>query len=229
MNIYLKSSHNNQELDKSSSFIGGKPLLPNNIVVPECKLCGQEQTFFLQIAFPESHKWFEQSLAIFSCTSCADENYLIPEMLSIELYNANIPSGFLESYQRNFSLLVFDTNTCVIKQGYVEKIKYKPAYLSFNDEQDILLGKMNNTPNWLIEDESPNKYDDKYEFNFLFQLNSGLEFNLVDNAPRQIEIDIMGMPSDSPYKYYQLFIGNELYLFGVEDYKQLLVYAITQI
>ncbi|KRG16934.1 hypothetical protein ACA29_02470 [Lederbergia galactosidilytica] len=39
------------------SFIGGQPRIPENLDIPSCSLCGSEQTFFFQIAFPEGHSW----------------------------------------------------------------------------------------------------------------------------------------------------------------------------
>jgi hypothetical protein len=77
------------------SFIGGKPCLPSDKTVPVCKLCGAEQTFFYQVAFPKGHIWENTSMAVFFCTSCVDENYLIPKMIDDVLLDANIKKGFL--------------------------------------------------------------------------------------------------------------------------------------
>ena len=219
----------NQKIDKLDSFIGGIPYLPNNIEIPKCKLCQCEQTFFFQITFPEVHKWFGKTFAVFNCTSCVEEDFLIPEMLDNELYNINIPEGFLESYQKNFSFIVFETKLGIQKCDYMEKIKYQPIFISSHDEENTLFGKMSKNPDWLLEDESPSKYDGLYNMSFLFQLNHSIEFYIIETAPRQVELDLAGNPCDSPYEYYQLFLGSEIYFFGVENYKSPLVYAITQI
>lgn len=102
----LKLDQSNQKQNESDlSFIGGQPCIPPSIEMPVCELCGAEQTFFFQVAFPEGHVWQGLSMAVFACTSCAHEEYLIPEMLQGALPNADIPEGFLDSYQRNFKII----------------------------------------------------------------------------------------------------------------------------
>ena len=60
---------------------------------------------------------------------------------------------------------------------------------------------------------------------YIFQ---GYQFETVKGAPSQIEIGLFGDPEPSDLPYYQLFIGNEIYLFS-NKYDRSLMYAITQV
>lgn len=108
------------------SFTGGYPKLPKELEIPTCQLCGKEQAFHFQLAFPEDHSWSGRSLALFSCISCSRENRLIPEMLKLGLKGAHIPKGFLDRYQKNFRVLVFPTEEGTIRTDYTPKLVWKP-------------------------------------------------------------------------------------------------------
>lgn len=211
-----------------SSFIGGLPALPTDFQIPRCKLCGSEQTFFFQLEFPAGHVWSGVSLAVFSCTSCADENSLISEMLTCQMPGADIPLGFLDSYQTTFRFLVFRRDSAQLVKSYKKKIAFKRIRL---DPMDLHseVGQVGGTPAWILENEFPKSYDSQIPMEFLLQLRSGLKFPTLSSAAPQIELDISGRPKPSPEPFYQLFLGNELYLFGTVGLSTRLVYAITQV
>ena len=213
------------------SFIGGKPCIPEGEQIPICELCGLQQSFMLQIAFPSEHVWKGFSLAIFSCTSCADENHFIPKMLDGQLKNADIPKGFLNNYQKNFQFIVFPTGKGVVKDNYKEKVKFQAIELKHSGDPLLPGNKIGGEPNWLLEDEAPATYDKTYSMHFLMQLQSNFKFDLVEDAPKQIELDLMGDQAPSPFNHYVLFIGNAIYLFGTspDGIDPPLVYAITQV
>ena len=210
-----------------NSFIGGQPKLPGNVNIPRCKLCGNEQTFFFQIAFPFGNPWAGTSVAIFSCTSCADENYLIPEMLNGPLHGINIPHSFLINYQRNFCFEVFETNTGQIQRGYIEKVAFHELRLVPGEFQNSI-GYVGGSPNWILGDESPAFYNSTIPMIFLFQLPLGIRFEKIPNAPPQTEIGLTRKPESSPDNFYELFLGNALYFFGTLDNSNKLVYVVTQ-
>ncbi len=211
------------------NFIGGYPSLPENIALPVCSLCGSEQTFFFQIAFSKNHCWEGHSLSAFLCTCCADENYLIPEMLKVELKDADIPAGFLEKYQINFRFLVFPTESGSIRTDYAPKVKFQPLSVKksiFSLKNDI---KIDSKPTWLSGDESPLSYNSTGKMIFLCQIPPNYRFELVTGAPSQITLDLGGNSTESVHRYYEYFIGNSVYLFGTENPKHHLVYVITQV
>jgi hypothetical protein len=214
-----------QRVDQQS-FIGGKPKLPPSASIPSCELCGSTLTFMFQIAFPDGENWSGRTLALFLCAACADENYLIPEMLSSGLRDADIPKGFLTDYQRNFAFLVFPSDEGTILTSYVEAVAYSEIEMHKGDALGTF-GKLGGPPNWVLEDESPATYAGTSRLLFLLQLAPDLHFETVSSARPQIELDLTGQPVTSPLGYYQLFLGNALYLFGTDGCEPL-VYAITQ-
>jgi hypothetical protein len=156
-----------------SSFVGGRPALPAGQEIPTCTLCKSKQTFFLQLAFPKGHPWGEQTLAIFACTQCANEEYLIPELLP-ELKSAKIPRGFLDSYQRNFRFLVFPTRDGTMHSQYKPRVAFRRLELT-RAANAAKANKAGGEPNWVMEDESPNDYQGK-PMVFLMQLLPGWKF-----------------------------------------------------
>jgi hypothetical protein len=213
--------------DSDESFIGGLPKIPPTQELPKCKTCDAAQAFMFQVAFPEDHEWCGCSLAVFACVSCADETTLIPEMLKGRLKEAVIPESFLHLYQRNFALLTFETSCGELRKQYRAKVAFQRLTTSL--ERTKAIGKIGGAPEWLLEDESPKTYKNDIPMAFLMELYQGMQFDILDSAPHQIEIRIEGTPQRSTATYYQLFIGNHLYLFGTTTQSEHLVYAITQI
>jgi hypothetical protein len=215
--------------DIEDSFIGGMPRIPPNEIIPRCKLCGVEESFFFQVAMPKKNIWEGLSLAVFACTSCANANHLIPQMLLGPLGAVKIPEGFLESYQINFRFLVFETKSAIKRKDYQEKIKFKRLCMEKIVDLNLDKNKIGGNPNWLLEDESPESYNDQTSMFFLLQILQGFQFEIIKSAPKQIELGLSGFPEPSPLNYYQLFNGNKIFLFGTENRTKPLVYAITQV
>lgn len=210
------------------SFIGGHPIIPKYIKIPVCELCGYEQTFYFQISFPESHNWFNKTMSIFACTSCANEDYLIPEMINQPLYNVVIPEGFMKHYQKNFSIMTFNTSDIVMRLDYQPKLVYKRIELIHVDDKDIVEHKIGGNPNWLLEDESPESYNKSNPMFFIMQLLEDYKFEKLDSAPPQVKLGLSGEMKPSKHNYYELFIANNIYFFGtLKDEPE--VYIITQI
>jgi len=86
----------------------------------------------------------------------------------------------------------------------------------------------------LLEDESPACYADDIELAFLGQLTQrSIEddrFELLPDAPGQMFKDYFGTQSirRSDDRYYKLFIGNEIYLFGTVGLPTALIYCVVQ-
>jgi len=229
MNVsYLLKAIEAPQSDSDDSFIGGKPKLPPEQSIPVCGLCNAPQTFYFQVGFPSDNTWAGLSLATFACTSCADKKQLIPAMLKVKLPGADIPEGFLESYQVNFRFLVFETAKAVLHAAYKEKVAFRRLDLEPANPK-VEGNKIGGSPTWLQEDESPKTYAGKVPMFFLLQIERGFQFPTVPGAPPQIKIGLSGNPQPANYAYYKLFITNATYLFGTEDRAQPLVYALTQV
>lgn len=227
--LIVPSKRDLEQIGSEDSFIGGKPKLSTSNRIPTCALCEAEQTFFFQIALPETNPWRGLSLAVFSCTACADREHLIPEMLAVPLRGAEIPEHFLETYQTNFRFLVFETASARVRDDYRSKIKFTPLSLEPSPNPSIGDNKIGGKPNWLLEDESPSRYAGTVPMFFLLQLRSECKFQLLEGAPSQIELALDRTPQPSSLDYYQLFIGNALFLFGTDAPQKRFVYAITQV
>ncbi len=220
---YLKS----KQIVEHNSFIGGKPKIPLEKMIPNCSLCGSSQTFMFQVAFPDKSCWEGKSLAMFFCTSCADEDYFIPEMLNSKLKNVDIPLNFLTKYQKNFSFITFSTEQGILKQDYEEKVKFH--MLEIEPSTTIgNFGKIEGEPDWILEDESPKSYNSIYEMYFLFEIIPNFQFPICQSAPKQIELNLSGEPEQSRLDYYELFLGNGIYFFGTKT-EEPLIYTLTQV
>lgn len=214
-----------EQKESESSFVGGVPVLPKGWSVPSCELCSRDQTFFVLLTFPEGHAWAGQSVAMFACTSCADESFLIPEMLAVPLLGADVPGDFVDAYQRNFRFLVFPRNDAQMVSGYDERIAFRA--LEFTDVLGGSIGQVGGTPRWVMGDESPQSVAGGAA-TFLFQLFPGVEFEVTSSAPPQVELGLDGTPEPSPDRVYRLFLSNALYLWGGKDPAGG-VYALTQV
>jgi len=223
LNIYSKPS----SATKGRSYIGGSPLLPKDFQWPSCELCGADLEFFFQIELPKPHPLAGKLISVFFCVDCVDEDYLIPEMLPDIRRGHSVPDGFLDAYQRNFRVLVFDSNEELFKSNKTSSIV--PRRLEINNAGDgDAFGQIGTKPLWLTQDESPSHYGDNTKFSFLFQLSSGLVFRVFEDAKRQIELNLKGQPEPSQEDYYQLFLGNETYFWGTIS-NPCKIYVITQI
>ena len=203
--------------------------MPKGEDIPRCKLCGAEESFFFQVAIPDGGVWGGLSLAVFACTSCVDKNQLIPEMLPGPLNDVDISDGFLESYQINFRFLIFETISGKLSEKYLERIAFKPFLLQKVNDPNVDEDKIGGNPNWLLGDESPKSYGGKTLMFFLLQLQLDFQFEINENAPRQVELSLDRSPQPLPFSFYQLFNGNKIFLFGTTDRTRPFVYAITQI
>ncbi|MCJ8008368.1 hypothetical protein ACFFF5_16125 [Lederbergia wuyishanensis] len=223
------ASIDTKQTENDLSFIGGQPCIPESMEIPVCQLCGAEQTFFFQIAFPQDHFWHGFSMAVFACTACAHEEYFIPEMLQEVLPGINIPKGFLETYQKNFKINIFETKEGIIRKDYKEKVEFQRWNLKPTSDSNLAHNKLGGQPNWLLDDEAPGTYMDSIPMFFLMQFMEGMKFKIVEEAPPQIILNLRGNPEPSKHRYYKLFLANYLYFFGTKDRSNPLVYVLTQI
>jgi hypothetical protein len=213
--------------DGQRSYIGGKPSLPPRVKVPVCGLCGQDQTFMFQVAFPSGAEWNGRTLSCFSCTRCADRRFLIPVMLEDQRRGFNIPAQFLKSYGINFTFLVFPTDKAVIAHDYTEQVSFSALQMKRGSKPGDF-GKIGGVPDWILEDESPATYNSKIPMLFLLELKPSLLFPMAEGALPQVKLNLFGHPAPSRLDHYKLFLGNAIYFFGTSRGKPI-VYAVTQV
>lgn len=173
--------HQSGKQSAQLSFIGGKPRLPAGRNIPTCRLCGAIQTFFFQIAMPEAACWAGSTIAVFHCTKCVDENHLIPHMVDSGRIGANIPDGFLEEYQRNFSFEVFPTSSGKVVDQYKESIRFSEIRLVEGNALGSF-GKIGGAPDWLLEDERPATYGKTIPMDFILQVIPDFHYTILAAA-----------------------------------------------
>jgi hypothetical protein len=225
MTLLLCREPPSNQTEDADSFQGGQPKLPDNIDLPTCANCQARLTFFFQIAFPVLHSWQGYSMAVFACTSCADEHTLIPEMLQGQLAHAEVTSDFLRQYATNFRTLVFETSAARIRDKYSVAVQF--SVLSPCRHRSAAFAQVGGSPSWVLEDETPSKVAGSTAI-FLFQLLQGLDFRTLGGAPPQMDLALDGSPQLGAPGRYQLFLGNEIYFFGPTEPSSL-VYVLTQV
>ena len=149
-------------------------------------------------------------------------------MLPGPLSGVDIPQGFLESYQRNFRFMVFDTADGVVREDYSARVAFRRLVLTA-EVPEKKLGQVGGSPTWVLDDETPGSYRGSVGMVFLMHLMPGLRFDASPGAPRQIGLGLDGKPRAARRDGYQLFLRNAVYLFGTSSADVPLVYAITQV
>ena len=210
------------------SFIGGIPKLPLGTANPVCSLCGHEMSFMFQIAFPEGHFWAGKTLALFFCLDCPGGEFCIPEMPQGEsLYHVEIPEGFLDSYQRNFKVLVFDTKDGMPCSDYSERVAFRKINLVSEEknskEAEFTVG---GRPIWLMGRETPGNYASNQKLKLLFQIREDFKFPKLEEAAPQA--DEFSKTKLSAYPWYDLFVRNRIYFWGTDPKKDPKVYISVQ-
>ncbi|UQS14288.1 DUF1963 domain-containing protein [Pseudomonas sp. HS6] len=210
---------------ETPSHIGGNPVLPIGVDIPKSKN-GKALTFFFTIQFPTTHDFSGYTLSFFSATEEFDETLSIPEMLNTVLKDAVVPNGFLKTYQKLFRAYLFKTEIAATSN---EASNVKLQYLEFSDQKtEEVFGWAGKSPEWVLEDEAPSKYEGS-DFGFLLQVKNGQTFEILEVAPPQKENNIFGGTKDRKKRDYFFFNENEVYFFGqhTEKYDDN-VYIITQ-
>lgn len=219
-----------RQTERDTSFIGGIPRLPGSMDLPSCTLCGALQTFFFVVAFPDDLQfgvYAGHSLAVFACTSCYDQDHVIPFLFNSQ--NPNIPAGFFDSYYTNFRFIVFETERADVRVEYTPRIKFKRWRLESTDRKSQRnTNKLGGNPDWYGLDESPGYYAGTVPMRFLAQTREYMVFETVPDAPGQMQWTISGSIEPVRDGEYTLFMKDALRFFGT-DSPDRLVYLVMNV
>jgi hypothetical protein len=204
------------------SFKGGIPNIPKRFPIPHCTQCGAEMTFFFQIAFPRKHMWEGRTITFFHCTACANmDNYWPKTYYTRGQDNyPNIPDGFLDTYQTNFRIYVFETTEPVIQRNEAKHVlkferlsfeKLNPRVKYYNTT------KVGGIPAWDLS--KLDGADEIYKevtymgagFDFLMQVERDWSFTRLPETPPQFDYYKEGSPV---YNLYNPFMGPKMYFLG---------------
>jgi hypothetical protein len=217
-----------QQDSTNLSFAGGLPLMPPSIKLPTCMLCGDQQTFFFQVAFPKDHDWAGKVMAVFAGTTSGDRDYPTPSAHGPD-NSIDIPDGHLDNAQTNYRLIVFSAlDKLELRQDYTPVLKYTKLQLKPSKRERAKTTRVGGTPYWHIQDDTPRSYMGS-RFTFLMQIEYDWMFEKLDSAPRQAEY--AWFPSDPNFRtddLYCLFSGLPLYFFGTLDLPEPKVYLLNQ-
>jgi hypothetical protein len=182
-------------------------------------------TFFFQIAFPEKHVWEGKVMVFFHCTSCRDFQQFYPSITYVRT-QINIPDGYLDTYQTNCRIWVFDADESkVLRDDFAKRVKFerleferinpRPRYDDWT--------KVGGTPAWGVYRDVAKEDHELYKeitymgggVEFLMQIEPDWEFTRLPDAPLQILFAFSAKES-TPYKLF----GGPIKLFGTTS-KQL--------
>jgi hypothetical protein len=216
-----------QETD-GFSYIGGLPTLPTNLEIPKCKICGSPLTFFFQLQFSHKHFWQDKVLSLFACTQSSNQEcqmLKLPKSLTPDVPYI-IPDGFLDYYQDNIRILVFDkVEVLQMRTDYTPILRYER--LGFQTTRPTSRKtKVGGVPKWRTSNDTPLSYEGK-DMKFLLQIESGWQFEKLENAPFQAKVDWLG-GGYWEIDTYDLFAGTALYFFGTTDSDASDVFVINQ-
>lgn len=215
----------------AESHIGGKVNLPAHLSIPQCRLCGNKLTFYFKISLTHRPEFQGKSLLMFACTHCADRDRLIPV---IDPKNSkHVSSKFMEAYQENFRAILVEKVAAAASPPSNEitsPIQFIPLDLTPTGElkaEGKVFATVKAPPTWINADQSPLTCDGEHPFHFLLQLSQNWEYKIINGAPEQIVVDIMGQPTERGVKEYELFFGSRVYFFGTVAHGGM-VYVVTQ-
>ena len=199
------------------SFIGGIPYLPGNSEIPNCRLCGQTMTFYLQIQFPKNHLWNGKIVSLFYCTKTHHENHGWPHLPPSLLSDAVTP-GFLEEYQYNFRILVYAQESVRLAKDYNPIIKYQKIELIPTRKTASLETRLGGKPAFRQRTNLP-KFYQGLPFTFLMQFDDGwAKFKKIETAPSQThDLDWERTMGNYIAPYYEFFHVSRLVFFGTEN------------
>jgi hypothetical protein len=182
-------------------------------------------TFFFQIAFPQKHIWEGKVIAFFHCTSYRDmDNYWPKTYYTRGQDNyPSIPNDFLDTYQTNFRVYVFETTEPVVQRIEAKRIlkferlsfeKINPKAKYYNST------KVGGTPAWDLS--KLDGADEIYKevtymgagFDFLMQVERDWSFVRLPDAPLQM---ILPNYFANETADYSIFNGPKMYFLGTRN------------
>jgi hypothetical protein len=135
---------------------------------PSCGACNVPMTFFLQFAVPF---WRGDLLAIFSCTSCARADALIPPDSATLGEHAGPRACFIRTA----------VASAVARSDAPVRVAFR-RYALAHAKASFAKTKTGGVPHWLMEPELAMSDDEA----LLLQLEAGTSFETVDGAPLEL-------------------------------------------
>jgi hypothetical protein len=228
--LFPQTSPTSPQQPSDLHFIGGRPALPPEAELPRCALCGEQLTFFWQVALPTAHPWAGKAIALFACVSTPHDEHLAPRLPGDRPKGVVVTADFMKAQQSNFRTLVFDVHAAVPRMDYEPRVRF--LRLSERGERGArAVLRIADRPKWTHEDETPGMAESGEPFCFLVQLSGESVFPTLPTAPPQAQPSFI--PSKliamlDPVPEYKLFVGNDVFFFGTSVGSSPSVYAVAQ-
>ena len=168
-------------------------------------------------------------MAVFYCVEEWHDRYCIPELPDgPSLNKVDVTADFLNQYQRNFRVLVFDTAKAVPVEGYQEKVAFRSMAITQEDKTDkgwdMVIG---GRPVWIMgQAERPALVAGDKKPVLLLQVREDFKFPILPDAPR--EAAPFFSTKVSPFLWYSLFARDRLYFWGGQGQEGEKVYISVQ-
>lgn len=217
-----------EQTEQDMSFKGGVPNIPDRFEVPCCSYCGAPLTFFFQVAFPKGHVWEGKVVAFFDCTSWEHPNNPNLDWQLDIIYTRDqihIPDGLLDSYQKNFRILVFDAQEPTsLQPQFAEKLEFERLeFESANPRARYAdATKLGGIPAWNHRVQGDHKMYKEITYmgggvDFLMQIPEDWKFKRLPQAPLQYEY-YQQYKEDVPRRQiYSPFKGASIKFFGTNS------------
>jgi hypothetical protein len=216
-----------EQRPEARSFQGGLPHLPPDLAIPDCRCCGSQLAFFLQLELPDG-LLADHLFSIWCCVVCTGDDKFIPEMPDAPLFGVDLPEGFLERYQTFFRLEVALAEGSSIRVDYEPRVVYQEIALRPTDKEEPT-DRLGGEPSWILDDETPGSYMGG-GFEFLLQIMEDRDFPILPDAPHQMVMNpfISREPTPREEQVYELFVMNRLFFF-VAEAKPRMIYVFPQV
>lgn len=183
--------------------VGGDCILPAEVGMPCCRLCGKEMVLFFQFDLPDFMSAVFKQGSHLSVLMCPEHN----EIPSFESYT-ELPADYWklgDGHWQAFLALPGCERTVAPSTYYL-----KPAELVLSEKPDESYWQftVGGHPDW-IQGEEKFTCSCGAPMEYICQIGDGHELPKLEEAPEQ--------PDSSSSDGYVLFLGNEVYIFACKD------------
>lgn len=228
--FYIESRESKPQCEANSgSYLGGLPFLPEGMTVPVNPDSGVPMVQYFRIGFPEDHLWAEYILVGFCSVDTISEDNLIPNIPSASsLVQIELTRDFFRNYQTFFRFRLFGkAEKCILISDYDTPLLFRPLECTSVEPLDKRPFAKLCDAIWAMENESPATYESE-EFHFIVQLIPNYEYRMRPGAKQQRDLSAEMFGIEIKRNFYRYFIGNSVYIFGLENPDADTIYIVTQ-
>jgi hypothetical protein len=225
MEIAIANSSAGRASTSNLGFIGGSPLLPPGFAPPLSKLTGVAMAFMFQVFFPPSHALAGKTLVLFLAIDGVTEELIIPPMSCGELSRVVVTENVLAAQQVLHGVFVFDIEEVEPAPHVASPVEYKQLVVATGADIETGFGSLEDSPRWILEDETPGDFSDGRRAAFCLQTVEYLKLPRRSDAPPQAIVDYFDPNGKGISKepFYEMFAGNAIFYFSYPNQQKVVV------